>query len=57
MAFAVAAKDPASAGQKRHRRDAQSHAGSALNKRLVETDPELHSIIEGEKGRQRDTLA
>ena len=24
---------------------------------MVETDPELHSIIEGEKGRQRDTLA
>ena len=34
-----------------------THAGNALNKRLVETDPELHSIIEGEKGRQRDTLA
>ena len=35
----------------------RNRAGNALNKRLVETDPELHSIIEGEKGRQRDTLA
>ena len=47
--------------RRRHRRDggtsASSPQGNALNKRLVETDPELHSIIEGEKGRQRDTLA
>jgi glycine hydroxymethyltransferase len=46
--------------RRRRREDANSpqpYAGNALNKRLVETDPELHSIIEGEKGRQRDTLA
>jgi len=31
--------------------------GSALNKRLAETDGELYDIIEAEKVRQRDTLA
>jgi len=37
--------------------EGEAFVGSALNARLVDSDPELYGIIESEKGRQRDTLA